>query len=101
MIVYNVTIKIDPQIEQEWLKWQKEEHIPEVMRTGLFNDHKMFRLLEQDEHEGITYVTQYFALSIDHYKKYIEQFSSQLRKKTVDKWGDRCIAFRSVMQIVH
>lgn len=101
MVVYNITMKVEPQIEQEWLKWQKNEHIPEVMSTGLFSEYKLFRLLEQDDEEGVTYVIQYFTSSIDQYKKYVDQFSLQLRKKTVDKWGDGCISFRSVMQIVN
>ena len=49
MICYNITIKIDPRIEREWIRWQMEEHIPEVMASKLFSDHKFFKLLEQDE----------------------------------------------------
>jgi len=48
MIVYNVTIKVDPQIEKDWIKWQKSENIPEIMATGLFSEYKFYRLLEQD-----------------------------------------------------
>lgn len=101
MIVYNVTIKIDKPIEVEWLKWHRNEHIPEVMSTGLFHDYKLFRLLEEDEEDSTTYVTQYFTSSIEHYKKYVEQYSTLLRQKTLEKWADRFIAFRSVMEIVN
>jgi len=101
MIVYNITIKIDPLIETEWLHWQKNEHIPDVMTTGLFDDHKFFRLLEEDKTEGITYVVQYFTSSIENYKKYTEQFAPQLREKALAKWGNRFIAFRTIMQVVN
>ena len=36
MILYNVTVKILPEVAEEWEKWMKAEHIPEVMATGLF-----------------------------------------------------------------
>ncbi|MDA0777974.1 MAG: DUF4286 family protein, partial [Bacteroidetes bacterium] len=36
MIIYNVTLSIHPEIEQEVLLWLKEIHIPEVMQTNLF-----------------------------------------------------------------
>ena len=39
----------------------KEEHIPEVMSSGQFSDYKFFRLLEQDETDGVTYIIQYFS----------------------------------------
>jgi len=101
MIVYNITIKIDPQIETEWLQWQKNEHIPDIMATGFFAEYKFFRLLEHNDADGISYVIQYFSSSIEQCKKYIEECSSSLRKKAFDKWGDRFIAFRTVMQIVN
>ena len=100
MFVYNITIKVNSEIEEEWIAWQKEEHIPEVMFTGLFTDHKFFRLLGQDETEGITYVVQYFTSSIENYNQYIETFATQFRKKASAKWGNRFIAFRSIMELV-
>ena len=101
MIVYNTTIKIDAQIENEWIDWQKNVHIPEVMATGLFSDNKLFRLLDQDEADGITYVTQYFSSSIDNYKKYIDEFAALLNEKAVAKWSYQFISFHSVMKIVN
>jgi len=101
MIVHNVTIKVDPQIEKEWIDWQKNVHIPEVMSTGLFDDYKFFRLLDQDEEEGITYVIQYFSSSIDRYKKYISEFAILLNEKAVAKWQNHFISFHTVMKIVN
>ena len=101
MIVYNITIKIEPAIEAEWIQWQKEEHIPEIMSSGQFSNYKFYRLLEQDEIDGITYIVQYFAPDIDHYNKYIHAFAPALRSKALNKWGNKFIAFRTVMQIVN
>ncbi len=100
MIVYNLSMKVDPVIEKEWITWQQEEHIPEILATGLFTEHKFFRLLEQDESDGITYVIQYFAPSLENYKLYIEKFAPMLRKKAIEKWNDQFIVFRTVMKIV-
>jgi hypothetical protein len=100
MIVYNITIKINPEIEQPWLQWQRTEHIPDIMSTGLFTEWKMFRLLDQDESEGITYVLQYFAATPEDFELYIDQYASMLREKAFERWGDQFIAFRSVMELV-
>ena len=58
MIIYNVTVKVDNSIAGAWLDWMKKEHIPDLMRTGLFLDYRLSKLLEQDETEGITYTVQ-------------------------------------------
>lgn len=100
MFIYNVTVKINNTILDEWLKWQREEHIPEIMATNLFNEYKCFRLLEQDDAEGTTFVFQYYTPDRKNYDAYIQEFAPMLRKKAFTKWGDRFIAFRSLLQLV-
>ena len=101
MIVYNISIRIIPEIEDEWVRWQKEEHIPDVMSSGQFTEYKFYRLLEQHEPGGITYVVQYFASSLENYNRYINDTSPILRQKALDKWGNKFIAFRTIMEVVH
>ncbi len=101
MFLYNVTIKVMHEIHEEWLQWLIEEHIPEVLETGCFNGHRVLRLLETDETEGVTYAVQYEAESKGLYNQYIDKFANQLREKSFQKWGDRFIAFRTIMQVVN
>ena len=101
MIIYNVTIKVESAIAEDWLTWLKEEHIPEVINTGCFTEARILKLLETDEEEGLTYAIQYSAESKAAYNQYISNFAPLLRQKSFDKWGNRFIAFRSVMQVVN
>ena len=101
MIIYNVTIKVDHSIAEEWMSWLKNEHIPDLIATGCFTHATILHLLEADDTEGITYAVQYHAESKALYNRYIENFSEMMRKKATDKWGKKFIAFRSVMQVVH
>lgn len=99
MIIYNVTIKVDTAIAKEWVLWMKQEHIPELMNTGLFVDYRLCRLLEQDETEGITYTAQYFCDSLEHYNTYISEHAPKMREKGFERFGNRFIAFRTVMKV--
>jgi len=101
MILYNITFKVDPSIEAAWLKWQREEHIPEILSSGIFLEHTMYRLLEQDDFDGATYVIQFRAEGIKEYQEFLDVFAPELRQKSFNKWGDRFIAFRSVMEVIH
>jgi hypothetical protein len=100
MFIYNVTIKIDWTIQEAWVQWMKQEHMPEVVKTGCFTSSQLVRLLDTDEKDGPTYAAQYFAESKPDYNRYIEIHAAILRQKAFDKWGDRFIAFRSLMQVV-
>jgi hypothetical protein len=100
-LIYNVTIKIADAIHAGWLQWIQEEHIPEVIQTGCFTHAVILRLMEVDDTEGPTYAIQYFAESKGLYNNYIENHAPLMRQKSFNKWGDKFIAFRSVMQVVN
>jgi hypothetical protein len=101
MIIYNVTVKADHSIAGDWLSWLKTEHIPDIIATGCFTHATVLRLLETDDSEGLTYAVQYHAETKALYNRYITDFADTMRKKAFDKWGDKFIAFRSVMEVVH
>jgi hypothetical protein len=101
MFIYNVTIKVHLSIKTAWLQWLKEEHIQDVIGTGCFIRATILQLLETDESEGPTYAIQYYAESKALYNLYIDKFSGTMRQKSYDKWGDKFIAFRSLMQVVN
>lgn len=101
MIVYNVTIKIESAISTDWLNWLQEVHVPEVLNTGCFSSATILKLLDEDETEGPTYAVQYFATSKSDYELYIENFAALMRQKSFEKWGNKFIAFRSVMEVIN
>ena len=85
----------------------KEIHIPEILDTGRFYDFRFFQLLDQDEivpkdsyGEGKTFITQYFAAEQEDYEQYIQHYAPLLRKKAITKWGERFIAFRTLLKSV-
>lgn len=100
MIIYNVTVKPDISIAEKWKEWMLKEHMPEIIATGCFSNFQLMRLLDIDETDGPTYAAQYLADSKADYDRYIEMHATAMRKKATDQWGDKFIAFRSLMEIV-
>ena len=101
MIVYNVTTKVSHAVAADWLNWLKTEHIPDLVSTGCFTHAVILHLIEADDEEGITYAVQYHAESQALYNRYMEKYAADMRKKALDKWGDRVISFRTLMRLVH
>jgi len=99
--VYNLSIKVAWPIAKEWLKWQKEEHIPEIMSTGQFDNYRIYKLQEAEDIEGPTFILQFFSESEAAYRIYQAEFASGLLQKAFQKWGDQFIAHRSTMTLVH
>ena len=101
MLVYNVTINIDPDVEEEWKVWMRDVHIPEVLGTGRFTDFKFLKLLsESPEASGSTYAVQYFSPSIDQVELYLNNEAAALQKSHTDKYGSKFVAFRTLLEEV-
>jgi Domain of unknown function (DUF4286) len=99
MYIYNVTIKLNWAIHDQWLQWMKETHIVDVMATNCFEKYIFSRLLETNEDEGPTYTVQYYCASKAIYNSYILKFAPKLRQDGFDKFGNSFIGFRSLLEI--
>jgi len=97
MYVYNITSKVDPGISGEWVRWQKEVHIPEILATGHFSGFRMYELLEQDASEGSTYVVQFLAPDLSHYREYMTRHDPGFRGKALLEWGNSVLSFRTLL----
>jgi hypothetical protein len=100
MIIYNVTVSIDPAIHEEWLAWMLSKHIPDVMQTGCFLENKVLRLQQTAENEGITYAFQYTLASMEDLERYQQNFAPQLQAEHSQRYKDKFVAFRTVLEVV-
>jgi len=100
MIIYNVTVKAEAAIADSYIQWLREEHIPDIVGTGCFTHATILRLLDTDDTEGPTFAVQYHTDSKGNYNRYLELFAAEMRNKSIAKWGERVMAFRTVMQVL-
>jgi len=100
MILYNVTVKIMTQFREDWEKWMRETHIPEVMDTGLFVEYKMSRILGEDENEGVTFAIQYLTPSMEKFREYEENHAKRLQADHTQRYTNKYVAFRTIMEVV-
>ena len=98
MIVYNVTIKVELQISEMWVHWMKEDHIPKILGTGCFTDFKFYRIMEENQSDGMTYAIQYFTTEVSRYFDYQNNHAPRLQKEMKDTWPDKYAAFRTLLK---
>lgn len=101
MYIYNVTCLATHDIHEKWLDWMRTEHIPEVIATGLFSHHRILRLRDTDESDGVTYAIQYFCSSREAYDIYVSKYAGELRRKVQEKWGQSIVSFRTLMEVIN
>ncbi len=45
MIIYSITTALEESIEEKWVEFMKNDHIPLIMKTGLFKDFRFVRVI--------------------------------------------------------
>lgn len=99
MFIYNVTVNVADEVHSEWLSWMKQKHILDVMKTGCFVDSRLLKVLYVED-TGHTYSVQYFFLEMSDIENYQKQFAPALQAEHKEKFGDKCVAFRTLLEVV-
>ena len=98
MIIYNVTISLDDNIEADWLQWMKTKHIPDVLATGFFIDHRLLQLTEPEPEEGKTYCIQYRLANMENYEQYKALHAPALQAEYKERYEGKFFAFRTLLK---
>ncbi len=99
MILYNVTVAIDPSVEKEWVNWMRSVHIPDVMATGCFIESR-FSKVQTEEEEGLSYAITYLCEHKELLEKYRNNYAPELQKEHSEKFNGRFAAFRTFLDVI-
>ena len=100
MLLYNETVGIDKEIEQEWLQWMKEVGVPKTMETGMFLSWKIYKVLHDDNEGSVSYSVQYFAERIEQVTLFFDKYAPALMQQHQARFRDRHVTFRTLLEEV-
>lgn len=99
-IIYNVTVKIEHSVHQQWLDWMRAIHIADVLETGCFTAARIARLLSHQDEDGVTYAIQYICQDNADLQRYQDQYAAALQEDHRQKFKGKYVAFRTLLQVV-
>jgi hypothetical protein len=100
MLLYNVTVTIDLDVHEDWLRWMRETHIPDVMATGMFRSYRMSRMIGHEHEDSEIYSMQYLVEDMEHLRRYMDAFAPELQRQHQQRYEGKYAAFRTVMEVV-
>ncbi|MFY0651498.1 MAG: DUF4286 family protein [Cyclobacteriaceae bacterium] len=100
MILYNITVNIENDVEEDWLGWMKNTHLPAIMSTNLFLNNKMYRIMNE-EAQGTSYSIQLFAQSMAKVEQFESEFAMKLQMDAITRYGSKLVEFRTKLQSVN
>lgn len=99
MYIYNITINVEEEIHDQWLRWMKEEYIPATLQTGKFSKALMTRVMIEEELGGITYSIQFTTQSRELLDRYYKEDARRLRDEGL-RFQGHYAAFSTELEVV-
>lgn len=99
MIVYNVTVSLDPSVEKDWLEWMKSKHIKDVINTKCFTKARLSKVQGREDGE-CTYAITYDCHSAEILQNYIDNHAKTLQQEHTQKYNGKFAAFRTLMDVI-
>lgn len=99
MLIYNITVTVEESIQDDWLGWMKNTHIPNMMATGFFLENRFAKVMFARE-EGISYSVQFICPNMADLQAFQGQHAPSLQQAMKDAWGGKYITFTTVLELI-
>ncbi|MDB5226327.1 MAG: hypothetical protein JWN78_520 [Bacteroidota bacterium] len=96
MIVYTITANIEAPVAQEWKIWMQNKFLPIIMDTGLFEKYIVFKVLNDNDGETITF--QFFCKDIIVFKKFQDEHKAKVVQLLTESFPDKVVYFNTLLQ---
>lgn len=100
MLLYNVTVTLDLDIHEDWLRWMRTTHVPDVMSTGMFLSYRLCKLLGHEHDDSEIYAVQYLVRDMPQLRRYLDDFAPDLQRQHKERYDGKYAVFRTVMEVV-
>ena len=98
MIIYNITIKVELEILNDFVDWAK--HYVGSSPDGNELPSRIYQLMNVDSSDGITYCLQHYFMSVEAFNMFKIQGDLAFREELADRYGDKLVVFASVLSEV-
>ena len=96
MILFNITIKVDTDVNNDFVKLIGDDWLSYI-KEGLVQPSRFFRLLGVDTTDGITYCLQHYFTDQTAFNMYKIDEDMAFHAEMADRYGDKLVIFSSVL----
>ena len=99
-MLYIVHIRIDRPIADDWERWMRDVHVPDVVETGCFATAVMARDESSDDDQRVGFRIIYRAHSDQAYERYVAEHADRLQREHTERYRGRFDASRDLLDVV-
>jgi hypothetical protein len=100
VIYYNITSRLDINIENEWVKWMQETQIPEILNTKYFTEAKLLKINLDENESSCTYAVQLLSSSKNSIDNFIKNKARALKENSFRIFGEKALSFSTKLEVI-
>lgn len=98
MFILNVTFNSSDEVFEKWKSFAKDYFIPTTMQEGNFKNHKIVKVLVEEETGGLTYSIQFSTDMPLLIEQYLNGVFPELMHDLTSAFGDEVMVFPTVLK---
>ena len=100
MLIYNTTFHLVDEVEDNFIIWLKEVHIPEVQKQAVLRNPRICKILSHTEPGESTYALQWEVDSAAELHRWQMDQGSFAKDQVLKIFKEKVLGFETLMRVV-
>jgi hypothetical protein len=100
MLILNTTFLVSDEVQNQWLNWVREQHIPFMLNTKYFKKPQIAKVLGNDTADGTSYSVQFQVNDSETLEKWHSEFAGKYEQSCYQVFGNEALFFSTILEIL-
>ena len=100
MLIFNTTYKVSSKVNDSWINWTKENHIPFMLNTGSFTMAQISKIIGSEDEEGTSYSVQFHIADMNTLMIWHKNNASAFQNSFAAVFGNEVSFFSTVLELI-
>lgn len=100
MLILNTTFLVSDKVQNQWLNWVREQHIPFMLSTKYFINPQIAKILSHDTADGTSYSVQFQINNRETLEKWQREFAGKFEQNCNQIFGNEALFFSTILELV-
>ena len=100
MLIFNTTYKVSAKVNDNWINWTKESHIPFMLDSGSFSKAQISKIVGSEDEEGTSYSVQFHIDDMNSLMNWHKNNASAFQNSCSVAFGNEVSFFSTVLELI-
>ena len=100
MLIFNTTYQVTTNHTEIWIQWIKNEHIPFMMKSDVFLEPQISKIVGSEDESGTSFSVQFKVDDMDTLVLWHTEYATEFQDKVSNKFGTEVVFFSTVLELL-